>query len=89
MKAQISLHIYMGSVRCRPHIKGVRRQEERRKKEDGGKKEGKDGTLGNGIRERGEIMKSRKEIKRERNQGGKMRGQRDTGKTLNEREMGS
>lgn len=34
-------------------------------------------------------MKSRKEIKRERNQGEKMRGQRDTGKTLNGKEMGS
>lgn len=36
-----------------------------------------------------EIMKSRKEIKRERNQGEKMRGQQDTGKTLNEKKMGS
>lgn len=39
--------------------------------------------------DREEIMKSRKEIKRERNQGEKLRGQRDTGKTLNEKEMGS
>lgn len=47
-----------------------------------------DGTLGKGMRLE-VIMKSRKEIKREGNQGGKMRGQRDTGKTLNEKEMGS
>lgn len=32
-------------------------------------------------------MKNREEIKTERNQGEKMRGQRDTGKTLNEKEM--
>lgn len=34
-------------------------------------------------------MKSREEIKRGGNQGERMRGQRDTGKTLNEEEMGS
>lgn len=39
--------------------------------------------------DREEIMKSGKEFKSRRNQGEKIRGERDTGKTLNEREMGS
>lgn len=38
---------------------------------------------------REEIMNSWKKIKRERNQGEMMRGQRDMAKTLNEKEMGS
>lgn len=74
----------MGSALCRPHTEGVCCKKERRKKEKRG-----GWSIGEMESDTEEIMKSRKEIKRERNQGEKMRGQRDTGKTLNEKEMGS
>lgn len=85
MKAQISLHIYMGSVLCRPHIKRVCCCHEERKKKT------KKGRMEHWEKESvgEEIMNSRKKIKRERNQGGVMRGQRDVAETLNEKEMGS
>lgn len=66
MKAQISLHIYMGSVPCRPHIKGECCQEERKNKTKKRRMVHWDTEA-----DSEEIMKSREEIKRSRNQGGK------------------
>lgn len=73
MKAQISLHIYKGSVPCRPHIKRSvllpRGEQEIDEK----------GRMAHWETEsdREEIMKSGKEIKSERNQGEK--NERSTG----------
>lgn len=86
MKAQISLHIYMGSVPCHPHIKRnampLRGEQETDEKQRMARREMES--------DRGAIMKSGKEIKSERkSRRKKMRGQRDSGRTLKEREMGS
>lgn len=67
MKAQISLHIYMGSLSCRPHIKRnatpLREDQESDAKQRMARREMES--------DREEIMKSGKEIKSERNQGEK------------------
>lgn len=69
MKAQISLHIYMGSVPCRPHIKRntmpLREEQEIDEKQRVARRETES--------DREEIMKSGKEIKSERNEGEKKR----------------
>lgn len=64
MKAQISLHIYMGSMQCRRHIKEERLvpRGERRQKENG-----EEWCSGGADSE--EIMKSWRDIKSEGNQG--------------------
>lgn len=84
MKAQISLHIYMGSMQCRPHIKEgslVPRGER-------GKRENRSEWCTGGPNSE-EIMKSWKDIKSEGNQGVKEERSIGHQKTLNEREMGS